>query len=790
MIKNYLTIVFRNFWKNKVYFFINIVGLSVAIASCIIAYLNYRFDQDFNTFHPEYSQIFKINGVQDLRNTEQKISISPLPLGPQIHQENPNIESFCRFARRGGGLLDEIRAFNQQIAYVDENFLELFNFPLKYGKKQALNNKNQIILSEETAEKIFGDINPVGKSLRLRVGEDYYSTIVGGVLQEIPKNSSLIFDAITSFDNLLRHQKLNSNDWSSWVNATFIKVKSPDIIDQIEQSLSAYIPIQNENNPSIKLKAFYTSSLNAMSKDEHFLYHSIFMAGMEDTAIFGLIVSAFFTLLLASFNFVNTTLALSNKRLKEIGIRKVLGGTRQKLMQQFIFENLGLIFIAILGGLALAEVLIPSFNSIFTFLELKMSNLGFISWMILLPTLLLTVGLLAGFYPAFYLSNYEPVVVLKGKIRHQGVNTFSKVLLVLQLAFTAYNLIFGYSFYRNGIYQQSMDRGYAWEDLLLVPIDGQNQYQALKDKLQDNPKVSGVSAAVVPIGFRLPDQVIDYRGEEFNVGLLEVDNDYSETLGLNILEGKDLANTQNPESYRSILVNEALKKEFNWKNALGQRLKIGDEVYTVRGVIQDFFETNFMHRNRLRPVIMKRAEPSRYSYISVRTKQADLAKINNYLKEQWAEVSPNIPYEGFFQDRFRFDEVITTQIIIQLTVYFSIISLLITFLSLYTLVSLTIQQRMKEIGIRKILGASLNDIAYLLSQGYTVLLLAGLTLGSVGSYFALEMLMDMIYSYRLPSHWTHLVLPSLSLIFIAFATVSYKIYRTAMVNPILYLRDE
>jgi putative ABC transport system permease protein len=789
MWQNYLKVAFRNLWRNRLYVFINVFGLALAVATCVLAYLNDRYERDFNKFHQNYAQIYKINGIRELENSEEGISISPLPLANLLKTSDLEIDQVVRLTRRGVQFKVGNEFFKESLLYADQDFLTMFTFPLKWGEKSTFKQKNTIFLTEEVAEKLFGTRNPLGKTLELQINGTRQSLTIGGVFAKIPKNSSLVLRSVTVFDNFFAHQPaLKPNDWEVWLQGTFVMAKSSKAVTALEKQLQQLVSIQNKNCKSLKIKRFQVEKLANMAVSEHNLYGSAFDGGLADSAILGISSSSILMLLLACFNFINTSIAFAGNRLKEIGIRKTVGGTRQQLIIQFMFEHFLLLGGAVLLGLCLAEVLLPAYNSLFPFLYLELNYFDSGALWLFLIGLWLLMGFLAGIYPAFYLSAFNPVSVLRKKVKFGGVSHFTQVLLVLQLAITVYQLTFSISFYQNTRYQETLDKGYDFRQVLVVPIKNAEKLTVFKNSIQQNPQIEQVASAKSQIGLYLKDLVINHQGKDFPVGLLEVGNDYTRAMGLKIVAGEDLHQVKVTDNQRVVLVNQKFVATMGWQNPIGQMLKIDSAQVRVVGVIKDFHEKTVLKGEKIRPVLLKLSPQSQY--LAIRTAPEKLASVNLYLKNTWQNLFPDEPYEGFYQEdalgHFKF----VNGIILTVNGYFTFFALLIALLSLHTLLSLTILRKLKEIGIRKVFGANMGDIAWLVTRNYAGLLGLASILGVLAGYFMLEFLLDIIYDYRIPLGFWHFALPILAIYSMAILTIGFKVYFTALLNPVDVLKNE
>jgi ABC-type antimicrobial peptide transport system permease subunit len=385
MIWSYLKIALRNLLRSKLYAFINITGLSVAIALCVVAYVNYQFSESFDSFHENGDQIYRIKSKVQEKNRVRNWAYVPRPISDVAAKEVPGIIRSTRFRFDSGVLRYGDKVFNESLSYADENFFQMFSFPFVSGNENALQEKNTMVISRTIAKKYFGDENPIDKRMVLSFdGEESFGVVVGAVIEDIPLNSSFQFDILLPYSRAKDLRELDLEDWGSWTAAALIQVDDQADIAGIERQLQSYVQRQNEANEEYKVREFYLDPLKNLAKTSDALIGDNLQNGLPVPAIVGPSVAALLVLLMACFNFVNTALAYSSRRLKEIGIRKVVGSVRKQLIAQFLGENLVLCFFALLAGIGLSEIFVPIYDGLWPKISLSIDlteNLGrSVSW--------------------------------------------------------------------------------------------------------------------------------------------------------------------------------------------------------------------------------------------------------------------------------------------------------------------------------------------------------------------------------------------------------------------------
>jgi len=795
MLKNYIKVAVRNLIRNKPYVFINVLGLSVAIAICVVIYLNYSHSVDSNREHENYRETFKVNGTWILNGDPEGVGIAPMPLTTMIKNDIGAIKDAVRYHVKGEVVKRGDDVFREDVAYVDDTFLEVFDFSLREGSKDAIKNPGQIIISRQMAIRFFNDEPALGKEIRILSNGKEFLYTVGGVLNELPTNSTFDLDAaLISIETYFNHYpETERNNWAEWVDGVFVQLHNAADKELVEQQLAAYLPQQNDANEQMPYAGFYLDRIDEWAHNEKYLRYGNFRSGMASSALWGLNSSAILILLLSCFNFTNTSISFSNRRLKEIGIRKVFGGMRSQLITQFLIENLMLILTALVIGLVLAEMLVPAFNDLFWFVRLELDLLGNFKLLAFLIVLMLLVAAFSAIYPAIYVSSFKPVNIFQGNVKFGSGNMFLRVLIAGQFIITVYNIFASIVFYQNGKYQTTMDQGYDIHQSIVVPIDGERDFIKLKNNLSQNPEISSIAGSRTQIAFSTDFATFEHKENEQEVGWLQIGHDYLRTMGIDIVQGRDFEDGVDNYLSKKLIINEQLVKDLGWEygeeTVLGRRLFLDSAYYTVVGIARNFHEKLLFKGGDIRPAIITLTPPENFRYLTVRS-ESDLTRVNDKVKEQWAQVIPDIPYTGYYQSRAI--EVVedTNYIIDRVNWFVAVISIMLSAIGLYTLVSLNVIKRIKEIGIRKVLGASVLSIVQLLNRNFAGLLLIGAVLGSFSGYLVMDWLLDIIYAYRLPLNLWPLLFSVLLLVVVAATTVGAKVYNAAKVNPVDHLRNE
>ena len=446
MLISYIKTALRVLFKNKLYTIINIVGLGVAIGCGIVAYLNYQFSQSFDSYHINKDRIYRLNSYKIINNERENWAVTPMPLAPALKENIAGVDDYTRIREGFGIFRYKEKVFNENFHYVDNDFFKMFTFPLKYGDKNHLLENNGIVITENIADKYFGNINPVGKQLTITVDNKNIEFFIDGVIKNPPLNSSLYVRILLPIS---RYKELTDKDpanWENWSQTTFIMLKKNYPVSTVENQLQTFRQITNKSNIDWEVAGFYLDPLSEVAFHSRDLRSNILMNNLHPAAIVGPSVIAMLILLLACFNFLNTSIAFSGKRLNEIAVRKVLGVKKSQLIFQFLGENLILCVLAIIAGIMFAEIFVPAYASLWPYLSFPANFLNDWKVILFLIALLLFITITSGIYPAIYVSSYESVNIFRNKQKLKGSNPLIRILLVFQFTLSITTIIVGFIF--------------------------------------------------------------------------------------------------------------------------------------------------------------------------------------------------------------------------------------------------------------------------------------------------------------------------------------------------------
>ncbi len=784
---NYLLTTFRSLRRNSFYVMANLLSLGVAFSLMIIGYFNFEFNHDFNRFFANANEIYKINSTRLDFSDDAGMGITPLPLQPVLAGKL-GTTSLARYTsspvivRKGEELI------RKRAAYVDEGFFQIFHFPTIGDHSVQFEDKSQVILTRETAMTLFNETDLEGRTVVIQNGPERESYVVRAVLEEFPQNISFRFDLVFLFDKYLDRPEISPQDWSIWVDATFIQLDPEGPTKEIVLSqLNEDLTLQNEQNRGRKIAAYRLDDILNWPSFENQLYQSRFVGVLHPASVLGTISSAAFVLLLACFNFINISISLSGQRLKEIAMRKVLGGSKKHIVQQFLFENLTLVLVSIGLSIGIAYWLIPAYNSLFDYNIVQFEFLNWRPFVLFSIVLLTLVVLIAGGYPAWYVSRLPSLQIFREKARLGGRGKLLGLLIGIQFVICFYNVFSLLIFVENAGYQKSMDRGYQIEKVLNVPIDGQSQLELLQNALAETPGIINFGGTKQLIGFHTETHLVTHEGDDQEVEVLSVGENYLETVKVRLLRGRTFRIGE--RNHSNVVINELMEKALGG-DVLGQNLQLEGRMLKVVGVVQDFNLKTILLDNEIKPAIICLARKQDLSYLSVVSNLESGTMLQEQVKQIWYQLFPDKLYTGFLQERVIRPLLQTNNIVISINSFVAIVAIFISVLGLYATISLSINRRIKELGIRKVLGATAWQIAFTLNYRLILILVVASVFGLTGGYLFISNLLDIIYAYHINIDVEHFVFPVVLIVLIVLGSVGWKIGSSVRENPVKQLRAE
>ena len=793
MFKNFFKVTLRSLVKSKVFVFINIVGLGLALACCIVAYLNFNFAQTFDKQHENYDELYQVSIYRDQNGAKVPFCFAPMLLGDVIKDEIPSVERVSKFDRTGVTIKRDNNIFNRTMAFVNKDFMEMFTFKMLHGNSESYHELSTVLISDRVAVSLFGRENAVGETLELvRTNSDNIFVTVGGVFEEPGLQSTMQFQLISDFENYYRILNIERTDWGRFIDGLFIQSKASNLKSEVPRILQKYASVQAEAREDFQVSSFWVQTMAEVPFNQRDMNgDSLGNETLHPQHITAPNIMALLILLLACFNFTNTAIAMSNKRLKEIGVRKTVGGTRKQMIFQFLGENIFLCFMGLVLGLLFSLWLIPKYNGMWPNVDVVVSLSENPMLLVFLVAVLLGTGLLAGGYPAFFVSKYKPVEILRGTLKVGSSSALSRVLLGLQMFISVLALVFGFTFYQNSVYQDSLDLGYDRDGILMVPMNNGIEAERFKAAVETNPSIDNVSLTNNHVGWGSYGRAVKSGELEYEVSVFDVGLDYIESLGFNVTEGRafDRAN-QELDKANSIVINERFASQFGWTEPIGQRITIQDTLsLTVVGMMEDFYTWGFW--GSIDPVMFRLKDDQNLSMLIAKVPQDQLGGTIDYLENTWTELIPDRPSRVLTHEVNVLGEAKDINVnILQMFLFLAAIAVVLSAIGLFTLVSINIQSRTKEIGIRKVLGASVVRITTLINRPFLVIVGVASVLGAGSGVFLAGGLMGTIWTYHVTPNIISGLIPVFIILLVALFSISGKVMKAAQRNPVDSLRYE
>jgi putative ABC transport system permease protein len=784
MFRNYLKIALRNVQKQKAYSMINIFGLAVGLACCILMFLYVDDELSFDRFHKKGDRIVRIGYEGEFGRTAR----TPHILAPTLVQSFPEVENAVRIKamERPVVMHGDEKFYEDRFYYADPSIFAIFTFPFIAGDpKNALSSPYALVLTRETARRYFGDRSPLGETLEV-VGLGQFN--ITGVVENVPRNSQFRFDFLTSYQTLELQDSRAFASWDNFVTSTYALLAEKAGLYKLEADLHQLLERHRIDEGNINDR-FLVHRL----KDIHLhatLDGELGPGGsLPNIRIFTAL--AVFVLLIACMNYMNLATARATRRAREVGMRKVLGSSRRRLVMQFLCESLLLSLLGLAVAFLLVVVALPAFNAL---AQKELSLIGSPVWLIaLMGGMVLVTGFVAGSYPAFALSRFQPVSVLRGAVRStiRG-NGFLRILVVVQFAISILLIISTLTIFRQFAFLQQKGLGFNQEQVVVLRMEDQQMRQnteTIKNELSLYPKILKVAAASNVPGKGLG--VYRYKIEGLSgwtdCATYFIDADYLDALEIHVLEGRGFDKELVTDRQQAFLINASAAARFGWEKAIGKTVNWdGEKQGAVIGVVEDFHFQSL--EQKIEPLILH-IEPGYYRYLAIRVDPTDISGTMAFIRDKWGALDPNHPFQYSFLDE-TFDALFRqVEQFIRVFGYAAVLAVFIACLGLFGLAAFAAERRTKEIGIRKVLGASFSQIFMLLSGQFAWLVLIAFVLGSPLAYLAMHKILQ-FYAYRIGVAWWIFALAGGLAFAIAIGTVSLQAVKAAIANPANSLRYE
>jgi len=787
MIFNSFKLILRNLYIRRYHTLINVLGLAIGIASIVWGYQTYRFSFSFDNFHADRDHIFRV--ITKTSGQESFNGFCPLPVGPMAKNEFSSVKEFVRIEGLNLTIKSEQEeSLTSYVSYTDPAFFDFFNFPVLSGSND-IKDRASVLLTEQSAKRFFGSANPIGQTLLLHAGEPYQQPLkVNGVLKDPPINSSIQFDVITNFNNYIKSDSafLKSDDWNWLVDVTFLKIPKAGDAARLSKEFAKYLPIQNSARKDIQLSQIVLEPLSEIAS--HDMRNNILSERPEDSAAYGPLVLAILILISSCLNFANTTVSQSSQRLKEMGVRKVLGGTKAQLIRQQLMECGVMVILAILISVLMNYWWFPVFNKMFDGIKIStdyLNDSGLIKFLIFL---VFFVTVIAGLYPAYYVSRYNATQIFRGSLNYGGTNLFSRVLLGLQMVVAFITIIAGFAFSRNSKFQKDFNFGFNMNNIIGVQLP-KDTYEGYSNALKQSKSIDLVAGTRGHIGFSWRNIALEAKGEKKDTRFIEVGDSYDQMMGLKMVQGRWFEMANEADIRHTMVISENAAAQFGWtpSSALGQTVRYDTINTTVIGVVKDLYMTGLF--DAIEPVVFSKVPATSFRQMIIRSKPDQLASVFDEAKAIWTGLYPMKPFNAYYQNELAAEGQKVNESIATIFFWFAIISALLTATGMFALISLTVLKKMKEIAIRRVVGASAGNIVIIVNKSYFWIFLVASFLGIYGGYALTKLLMDLIFKINIGVNGTTVLYSILGVCLLVTLTMGIKIWHTLSLKPTQILKS-
>jgi putative ABC transport system permease protein len=797
MFKNYLKIAIRNIKKYKAYSFINIAGLAIGMACCILIIQFVQDELSYDRYNEKADRIYRLVDALDLSEpTSRYFALSSAPFAPMLKKEFPEVENAVRLflGRRRMVSKGENKYYEDGLIFADDSLFQIFTFPLIEGNPEtALQRPHTIVISESMAFKYFDREEPINETLKIN-DDDY---LITGIMKDLPKNSHFYADIFASLKTLEQIPTVQERYFQNWARHefyTYLLLKEGSSAEELQDKLPGFIEKHASQQVMTILGSTLSSRLQPL-KSIHLhshLQHEISPNGdIKYVAMFSVI--AIFILLIACVNFMNLATARSVNRSKEVGLRKVVGASRHQIVRQFLGESLVFTFLSLLLAFLFVKIALPLFNSL-TGKEIVIQDLGNFLLLWASVFILFFVGLLSGSYPAFIISRYQPADVLKGSSNvKSGKSLLRKGLVILQFGISILLIIATGVILDQLDYLRNRKLGFDKEHVVVVTIRENSirkNAEAIKAELMQNPHVLNAAVTIgVPGGIIAGDaiQLITEEGKKtITVRMIYTDHDYIKTMGMEIVEGRDFSKEMRTDAGGAFIVNEAAVRQLKLENPLAAAVEWDDKKGRIIGVVKDFQFQSL--KDEITPLFIQ-IWPQNTLVFAIRISPENAAETLAFIENEWKKLDPDHPFEYSFMDE-NFDMLYRSEEKLgHIFSVFSALAIFIASLGLFGLALFMAEQRTKEIGIRKILGASVGRIFFLLAKEFALLvLIANIIAWPLAYVLMTKWLQNFAYRVNMES-WIYILSGIIALV-IALLTVSFQALKAAVADPVKSLRYE
>lgn len=804
MFKNYIKIALRNLWKSKGYAFINVVGLSVAFCISVFLFLTAYFSLSYDDFHKDKERIYQPYLMSNDPEKVNRAASMPYPITPALKAEFPEIEAIARAVNGSDVVEYKGKYLDKQIRFTEPDFFKIFSFPFVQGNAStALQDLSSIVMTEHMAKAVFGSEDAMGKQVQLGLDANKKQYVVTGILKDFPENSSLKFDALVRSENVGGYHQ-QKEQWDAYSHSVFLKLKPA--VDKLafEKRLKPFTSKYfAESIASLKKKGAKPDERGdlfalRLQKLEDMHFDKEISGGKEVALVYALMGIGFFILLIACINFINLNVARSFIRAREVGVRKSLGALKKQLFLQIWGEAAVVCLLGFLAGIALAISLLPMFNATFQS-KLTLDYIFEPDKLAMLAGLFLFVTLIAGGYPAWQMSKFNAVEVLKGKVSLKKPGVLRNSLIIAQFTLSSLLICSTIIAVQQVDHLRKQPLGFQKEEVISIPVgnkvNGQMALRRMRNRLAGDPNIVSITGTGVNLGVGLDRSTsrsvigFTFKGKDIATDWLGIDYDYMKTLNIKMLAGREFDPAYPTDSLNRVVITESMAKMIGEKDPVGKffQTDTAGVKHQIIGVVPDF--NLYSSKSEKKPITMYLSHSGSVGYIFVRVSPQSLSTAMDKLKAVWKEITPESEFKGSFVDQNTNAWYKEEERLSQVFSLASGVAIILSCLGLFAVALIVIEQRTKEIGVRKVLGASIGNLVYVLSREFVKLVLIAILLATPLAWFFMQKWLDN-YPYRIEISPLVFIAVGLIAVLVAVVTVSFQSIKAALMNPVNSLKSE
>ncbi|MGC3945138.1 MAG: ABC transporter permease [Chryseolinea sp.] len=789
MLKSYITSTLRNIRRNQFQSSINIIGLSLALGCGITIFLLLDSYYNRDKFHAKGDRLYLLMNDMKSGSIVEHWTRSPYLIGPTLREAHSAVESVVRVQRDAFSMRRGNTVFNEPVWFTDPEFFDAFSYKVIYGQENALHDPSTIAITKEVAMKYFGRVDVVNEDIQIKYRDDDKVTYkIGAVVNTIPDQSSMHFGVLIPMTQWEQHVEPSKViQWRTWAGATFIVLKEGHSPNELNSLLETLKKTQHEANDKFQIESVTFIPMDEVAERSFDIKFALSWSNMP-AAMIGLGIIASFLVLLACINYMNVAIASVSTRLKEIGIRKVVGGGRQQIISQFMIENIVFCSLATLTGTAIsAFILLPGFNSLFP-IHIPFSFSSPAMMISFFAGVILFVATISGAYPALYVSSFDAVTIMRGREKFGSKSLLSKVMLTLQFVISFSIIVASFVFINSSKHFESKDWGYQHDGHLYTRVSGLAQYRKLEEQLASNKHVIAYAGAESHIGTTSHITTINIGEDQVAATRFEVGFRYLETMDVKIIRGRSFDESIASDKKESVIINEAFARTLNWRDPLGKTFEFDGQKWYIIGVVQDFNFQEFY--TAVEPVFIHIGTEDRYKYIAASVEAGHLNDVSNELRAAWSKLAPDDPYEGKFQNDVFQQFFSSNRSNNKIMITISIVALALAVMGLYGLMSYNLTRRLKEFSIRKVFGASRAHILKEMNRDYAWIVVTAFIIAAPLGWQMVSQMIKAAYPEEIPIPAWPFVLTGGLMVGTVIVTVATQLGRLQSATPAETLKNE